>query len=223
MKDIPKDSNISEDVIVKLWSGLSKWATNYARANEWKIRPEYDYNDLVQEAYLKMINILSSNPELANNSEKLYAKVGAAIRHRLIDIARRRSKVKEQPASDVNDTGELYTENVGENEKLVRAIDLETAPEELKILIAFFTRDNLCFENPFGFKPVPKAGEEVLKQARYKLPRKGGRVLSGEDMLWAIVERGKARARGKSWYRIPTHERKKMNLSQMLLDFFEES
>lgn len=210
------------EVLAELWDGIYKWVTKYASNHAWKVRPEYDTSDIVQEGYFKMCLLISKQPELIKDTETLYRKIRVSTHRKLLELARRRSYVKETTASDITEDGRLLIAVDGQNERFTRSVDLQDAPEEFRILVAFLSRDISYLENPFGYKYTPDAGRKALDKVKFRWPHKNGQVLIGDDLLWAIVERGMAKARNMYHYAITDERRAQLDLKAMLLDYFLE-
>ena len=125
-----------------VWDGkVQKWASYFIRKNQWRCDSVYEFDDLMQEAYLIYLRICDKYPKVIEPAHFL-ALFKRAMCNQIHDFSRVARKKRIVIQDTTKDVSELFVNRVGEitNPGYMNIL-LSEAPEELQIALALIEQN----------------------------------------------------------------------------------
>lgn len=112
---------------------VKAWTCKYVARNLWRFKGHYEYEDLLQEAALKLCHVLNRYPNITNHAH-LMALYKTALRNHFHDLAKKSNINYLELDSQTLETSAGIDYNTGYIKVLA-----SQAPEEVKLLIKSIT------------------------------------------------------------------------------------
>src|SRR5580698_10125815 len=120
------------------------WAANFIRKNRWKLEQVYEFEDLLQDAYLTFRRVRASYPRVTE-PKHFMALFKTAMNNEFIDRARYKQIKSQSEASLDEDALEYLMKSTGTeaNEGYLRIALAELPPEAKLVLAAYNNPERL--------------------------------------------------------------------------------
>lgn len=181
------------------WEGpIEGWATKYANKSVWRVRPEHDFDDLMQDAYIYFLTVKERYPRVVDPPHFMRLFQTCFINH-INDLASRRTRRVDVAATSCSapdaDILELAVAKYGNLDEVELELLIQDAPAEIQELIR-------TVQNGDRKPPLRRKKNGLRETTRDYLQRMVPPAMAGLDVLAILA----AWSEGKSTLRLRMKE-----------------